>query len=199
MELDDLKKNWQKDIELPKSIHTSIMEQLQNKTYGPVATLKAKYLRQLAGLAIIVPLFIYEVIADPLLNNIMGLLPLLFFFLLLAFHGFYNYRILRSLQLPGLPVAATIESQVKKLERANYYFNIVNLALLVLLPVVLEIVMHYRLVPAFAPWHQVAVLWRILIYVGSGVLLYNFDLYHSHYRIGRHLKNLKLLSHQLSE
>jgi hypothetical protein len=124
---------------------------------------------------------------------------LLCFFLLLALHGFYNYRILKGLQLPGMTIAATIESQVKKLERSNFYFNIVNLALLVLLPAVLEIVIYYQLVPAFEPWHQVAVLWRVLIYVTGGIMLYYFDLYHSHYRIGRHLKNLKILSRQLSE
>jgi hypothetical protein len=199
MELDELKQNWQTITEIPTSINTTIMEQLQHNTYGPVATLKLKYLRQLFGLAIFIPLFGYEIITDPRIHHIAGLLMLLCLFLLIALHGFYNYRLLKSLQLPGLTIAATIDRQIRKLERSDQCFNIANRALLLVGPVVLEIVMYHHLSAPYESWYRVAILWRILTYVAGGILLYYFDRYYYRYRIGRHLENLKKLNQQLSE
>src|SRR5215217_7304832 len=98
MELDELKKIWTETSVENKST-TNIMELIQQKNYGPLASLKRTYRKQIIVMSLLPLLLLVTNI-----NNIERALTSILFWSYVIFcigvilFALYNYKIVRSMQ-----------------------------------------------------------------------------------------------------
>jgi hypothetical protein len=98
MELDDLKQSWKEADKNQKKQNNNIMELIQQKSYGPIASLKRGFRKQMIVMALIP---FYFILID--INNIQGLLTSIMFWSYVVFcigviaFASYNYRITKNM------------------------------------------------------------------------------------------------------
>lgn len=193
MELDDLKKNWQK-TQIKTNLNTNIMELIKHKSYGPLAALKNVFKKQII-LMCIIPF----VLLLTNLNDVHAVYTSILFWSYVAFcigtvcFAYYNYRIVGKMEHMDEAVKHSLEQQILLLEkRAN--LEIMGLRVILIFFIVLTEVVpyfqHYRMLDL---WHSLNPLIRFGSY--SGLLLLQFLLNKrlKQKKVGRHLDYLKEL------
>ena len=191
MELDDLKQTWkQTDINKPKN--TDIMKLVQNKSYGPVTSLKREFLKQIK-LMIILPVFVFATNLDDVqkvLTNVMFWSYIAFCIGIILF-SWFNYRLVCKMEgMDGL-VKPNLEQQISILEtRLKWHIIGVRMAFIffIVLTEVLPYFQHYRMLDK---WHSLSPFIRFSAYAVLLVLQYFSIRPVLQRKFGRHLDYLK--------
>lgn len=196
MELDELKQMWKQTP--VKNLNKNIMELIQHKNYGPLAALKRVFRKQIL-LMILIPLMLLATNS----NDINNVLTSIFFWCYVAFcagtvsFAFYNYRIVRSMEMMDGVVKTNLEQQINLLEkRAQLEIIGLRVALLffITLTEVLPYFQHYRMLDK---WHSLPLTIRVSAYGTLLLLQYFLNKKIKQRKIGRHLAYLKELLNEM--
>jgi hypothetical protein len=199
MELDDLKQAWQQQT--PENIDVrndkNIIDMIQDKNYGPLASMKARFSKSLILMPVAILIFIYDFIVKPQLFQE----PLMWFFmgfiLYVSITMYFFYRVTNRLLMFRYSLKQDMEKDVQELDRRYKRMLYKNSIVLIAFCVFLEILMSYHQEPDFAGWYKVALYWRILAYI-AGLALNYFSYKKLWYRnVGQHIDNLKEMLRQM--
>ena len=197
MELDELKKMWN-ETPLHNKPTTNIMELIQHKSYGPLASLKRTYRKQIRVMAVI-PLMLIAVNMndiDKVLTSILFWSYVVFCIGIILFAR-YNYQIVQRMQTMDTMVKSNLEQQIGLLEkRAN--LEILGLrGVLLFFVLLLEIVPYFQHYRMLDKWHSLSPFIRFGAYGGLLLLQYVLNKQLKERKIGRHLTYLKELVDQM--
>jgi hypothetical protein len=193
MELDELKQTW-KQTGLKNTINTDIMEMIHYKSQGPVAAMKKVFKKQMTAMA-----FIPLILLVTNLNNILTVFGSALFWSYVAFcigtvvFAWYNYRIVRKMEVMDSMVRTNLEQQINLLEKRKKWELAGMRGVLLFFIALTEIVpyfQHYRMLDY---WHSLSPVIRIGTYAVLLVLQYIFNRRISERNLGRHLAYLKTL------
>ncbi|MEO8962495.1 MAG: hypothetical protein ABI325_11480 [Ginsengibacter sp.] len=197
MELDDLKQTWQQS-QSTKTSNTDIMELIQHKSYGPVASLKKAFRKQILLMTIIPAIIIFNNAGNlnSVLNSVILWCYLAFCIGVIVF-SFYNYRIVSKMESMDNLVKANLEQQVDLLETRMKWKKtglMIALIFFILLTEIVPYFQHYRMLDK---WHSLHTAIRYFIYAGLFALQYFANTWVNERRYGRHLKYLKELANEM--
>lgn len=197
MELDDLKQSWKQAEENIKPLNTNIMELIQNKSYGPIATLKSRFRK---------PLILLPVITAIVLINLSKhhdlLSDVLFWFyiticLVMCSYFFFSYRLVNKMQCMDCRVKANLEQQVTTLEKAFTWRLIAIRIIFILFIVLLEVLLYFHQEPSLAKWYTQPLPLRLVTYAGSIALFFLVTRLILNRKYGKHIHYLKALVQQM--
>ena len=197
MELDYLKKPWQQATEKSRPADTNIMELIQNKSYGPVATLKNRFKKQM----IIIPLlFSFVLVQLSWHHNIYYNISFWLFLIAgIAMSGYflYSYLLISKLQHMEHPVKANLEKQVNLLEK-GYKWRLMGVrTLFVVYIILLEMLMYYKQEPSLVKWYAQPLAIRLLCYAALAIAFFFITRIVVNYKYGKHIRYLKELVQQM--
>jgi hypothetical protein len=197
MELDELKKMWQ-ETPIQKKQTTNIMELIQNKSYGPLSSLKSAYRKQIRVMTVI-PLLLLATNLD----NIEKVLTSVLFWSYVAFcaaivlFARYNYRVVKNMQNMNGMVRSNLEQQIMLLEK-RAKLEIWGLrGVLIFFALLVEVVPYFQHYRMLDKWHALPLLVRCSAYVGLLLLQYVISTRIKERKVGRHLAYLKELVSQM--
>lgn len=197
MELDELKQWWQQAPE-QKQPTINIMDIIQHRSYGPLASLKRTYRKQM----IVMAAFPFILLAANM-KNIEGVLSSVLFWSYVAFcigvilFAAYNYRIVKNMQTMDATVKTNLEQQVSFLEK-RVQLELWGLRGVVLFFIVLlEVIPYFQHYRMLDKWHALPALTRIGVYAGFLVFQYFVSQRIKEKRVGRHIAYLKELMQQM--
>ena len=192
MELDDLKSNWQNsnatNTSTPKK---KIMELSQQRSYGPVASLKEALGRQVIIIPFLLIVLVIQVLRtpnlrmDPFFGLLAGVIILAATFFSAA------YFILKKMSKSDAPVADQLKGQLRSLQQMLLCYRLISLAGVVLLAIFLEVFKNMGTAQLMQPWYEVTFGLRICAYIGLMVLSFILSRSRFYKDFGKHLDELK--------
>lgn len=197
MELDNLKQTWQESSNISKPLKNNTMDLIQNKSYGPLASLISKFKTQLLAIPLFIGLVIYQLSTKPQLFHSPSIWVLYSIGLMLSIYFVYNYLLASKLQNPSDAVKHNMEVQLKRLETGFKWFHIVASIFYVLIPVALELALYFNIEKDFQEWGQVSIYIRVLTYIAGFVFMILLSKRWFKKEYGEHLQNLKRLIEQM--
>ncbi|MDE1191187.1 MAG: hypothetical protein PW786_03485 [Arachidicoccus sp.] len=203
MELDDLKQAWQQQT--PEDIDVrndkNIIDMIQNKSYGPLASLKAKYERNFYLIAIIYGILIIEFSTLPgrwgrLIHGNKFFSPLVLWLLLaISFASLINqiwcYVLVRKMQNTQTPIKLDLENNLSFINKSLNIQRIVGIITLVGICVVIEFVTYRQRNGDMKTWYNVSFYLRYLAYIGYVALGYFMNKYSYQRQFGKHIDYMK--------
>jgi hypothetical protein len=198
MELDDFKQAWQRADEKTTLKNENIMELILQKSYGPVAALKTGFRKQILVMLVVAFSLVLTNLDDvqKLFGNILFWCYILFLVAVCVF-SYYNYQLVKKMEVMDGMVKANLEQQVSILE-TRLKWKIKGLRFVGLFFIglceVLPYVQHIRMLDK---WHSLPVLARLGAY--AAFLLFQYFVSRAVYyrKFGRHLEYLKGLAKQM--
>lgn len=199
MELENLKEMWgQRSQEDFKSYNSNFMELIHDRNYGPVATLKNKFWRQITIFPLALCVIIYVFIKNPeLLNNILMWVLVAVMFALAAFYWF-NYTIVKKLQNTNSSVKESIEKNISTLENGFKKYLLARRILYVIFVIFLEILMYFHREPDYESWYSVSVYFRVLVYILGFFIIHFLAKFSYKKQFGQHISYLRDLLNKMN-
>ena len=197
MELDDLKQTWQQS-QSTKPSNTNIMELIQHNSYGPLATLKRSFIKNIL-LIIIGPAYIIIDNTDDLNPPFTNPLFWIFiaFCLGIIIFTYNNYLIVSKMESMDNLVKDNLEQQVDLLQtRMKWKKTGLTIAMIFFI-LLAEIVPYFQQYRMLDKWHAVDPVTRFLGYAAFIVFQYFANTWVNERRYGRHLKYLKELANEM--
>jgi hypothetical protein len=198
MELDDLKSSWKKTPE--KEIITSqvkIMELIQNKSYGPTASLKAVLSKQLLAVPVVSGILIWKAVSKPELQSD----PFFILFIVLALGMAISfgmaYSIVVKINSSGAEVKTNLRWQIRSLQRILLCYRVLAFAAVVLMAVFLEMFSDRGTALLIPEWYEIAIGLRVLGYAVMMLFAFLAARTAFNHQFGTHLLNLKGLIQDL--
>ncbi len=170
------------------------MEMIENKSYGPLASLKREFRKQMAVMAVLPILLI-----STNMRNIDGVLTSVLFWTYVAFcfgmilFSSYNYRLVERMQKMDGLVKTNLEEQVNLLEtRIRWKVTGLRIVLLffVFLLELLPYVQHYKMLNT---WHSLSPFIRFGTYAAFFLFQYFVSKRLMQRKFGNHINYLKEL------
>ena len=190
MELDDLKQSWK--ITPVKIKNTDIMELIQHKSYGPIATLKKEFRKQIVLMCLMPVLLILTN-----LNNIEHTLTSILFWAYVLFcmaiviSSFFSYNIVKKMSENNGNVKSNLEQQINVLEkRLSWKIKGVRIVTVFFI-ILLEIVPSFQHYSMLDKWHSLPFLIRFGSYTLLLVLQYFASRKVCDRKFGSHLRYLR--------
>ena len=197
MELDELKKMWNETPVQNKPIK-NIMELIQQKNYGPLASLKTTYRKQIRLMMALSLMLIAVNLEDidKVLTSVLFWSYVVFCIGVILFARF-NYNLVKEMQSADSVVKSSLQKQIALLEkRAN--IEIVGLRIVFLFFVLLlEVVPYFQHYRMLDKWHSLSVPVRFGIYAAFLLFQYFVNRRIKQHRVGRHIAYLKELVAQM--
>ncbi len=192
MELDELKSLWEQQTPADVDAHNKkIIDMIQSKSYGPIASLRSFFKRGFIILPFLIFMIGYAFINKEEMNDPVWWMLL---FMLIPSTIFYIrwYYTLGKLQKMELPMKATMERDVVLLERGLRGLYICMHAVgLIMIIVMLEVLTTHNSHSITYKWHFVPEYLRYLAYIAFGIWSY-FSGKKTQYRyFGRDIDSLK--------
>jgi hypothetical protein len=197
MELDNLKQTWQESSTISKPLNNKIMELIQSKSYGPLASLISKFKNHLLAIPLFIGLVIYQIITKPQVFENPSIWVLYSIGMVLSIYFVYNYLLASKLQNPSDAIKQNMELQIKKLESSFKWFRIAITVYYFLIPVALELALYFNIEKNFQEWGQVSIYIRALTYIAGFVFMILLSKRWFKREYGEHLQNLKRLIEQM--
>lgn len=171
MELDDLKQTWNKTNK--QTINRDIMNIIQHKNSGPVASLNREFLKPV-GMMLIVPIIFISMN----LKNIEGVFTSVLFWSYIGFYivvvifSYYSLQIVKQMQVMDGMVKANLEKQISLLE-TRLRWKMIGLPVAMLFFVILfEVVPYFQDYKMLNTWHSLSPLIRFGIYAAMFLFQY---------------------------
>jgi hypothetical protein len=197
MELDEMKQMWQQTG--PKNIkNTDIMDIIKHKSYGPVAALKRTFRKQMFLMAIIPFLLLISNLQN--VNVVFTSIIFwcyVFFCICTIVFAYYNYTIVKHMELMDGMVRTNLQQQINLLEK-RAKLEIVGLRVALLFFIVLtEVVPYFQHYRMLDKWHSLPFIIRLSAYATLLLLQYVLNRRIKQRKVGRHLDYLKELVNEM--
>lgn len=196
MELDDLKPTWQQSQSTTSN--TDIVQLIQHKTYGPVASLKKAFKKQIVLMVFVPAIILLNNSADlgSALHSVILWCYLAFCAAVIVF-SYYNYQMVSKMESMDNLVKANLEQQVSLLETRMKWKKtalMISLIFFILLVEIVPYFQHYRMLDK---WHALHPAIRLLMYAALFAIQYVANTWVNERRYGRHLRYLKELADEM--
>jgi hypothetical protein len=197
MELDDLKQTWKETTGKIKPSQKNIMELIQNKDHGPVAQLKRRFRRRLVAIPLVLSVLIFDLSRHH--DIFSDLLFWLYVFICIMLTGYFymNYRLLGNMQRMDGQVRATLERQVRILEKGVIWRLVIVRSLFIVFIVLLEVLLYYRQEPSLVKWYAQPLGIRLASYAILWLSFYFFSGFVIQHEYKKHILYLKGLVEQV--
>lgn len=192
MELDDLKHKWQNNqLTNTSTSKNKIMELSQQKSHGPVASLKTALGKQVVIIPFLFIVLIVQAIQNPSLQSdpFFGLFA--GFIVLGSVFFAVAYFILTKIGRADAPVADQLKRDIRSLEYMLWSYRLTYLAGVVLLAVFLEVFKNAGTAQLIQPWYDIATGLRICSYTALIVLSFFVSRFHFNKEFGKHVEDVK--------
>ncbi len=197
MELDDLKQPWLESAKNIKPFNKSVMEIIQNKSYGPAARLKRNFRKMIIIIPIVVTMLIVNLSKKhDIFSDVLFWFYIIFISSMMLFF-YYNYRLINKMQCMDCLVKTNLEKQVKTLENGFKLRLLITRGAFIIFIVLLEVLMYYHQEPALVKWYAQPVIIRMLAYAILITSWYFITKLVSRTKYGKHIQNLKNLVQQM--
>jgi hypothetical protein len=197
MELEDLKQTW-KETTIKKNKNIDIMDLMKQKSYGPIASLKREFRKQMTVMALL-PLFLLFTTIDDMRQIFTNVL----FWSYLAFcagmvvFGAANYRLVEKMGTMDGMVKYNLEQQIGLLETRLKWKLIALRIVLLFFAILVEVVPYFQHYRMLDKWHSLSPLIRFGSYAALFMLQYFLSRIVSERKFGGHLKYLKALMNEM--
>jgi hypothetical protein len=201
MELDDLKQVWQQQTTENIDVRNDkkIIDMIQDKNYGPLATIKSKYLRGFIFVGIAYAYLTVLFITTPQKwQNFINNKGLLFLFVFLVPFAIIQYwsrirslKAINRIQNINEPIKRDIEKQMLSIQKDYKLQNILYVVSFALMGVFFEMLTQQRSKTDMADWYNVPMYLRVLAYIGLVILSYFYGKWVFQKRFGKHIDYLK--------
>jgi hypothetical protein len=191
MELDDLKTTW-KQGDIKKQETQNIMELIQQKSRGPLASLKHAFRKQMILVTVLM-----IAVSIPNAGKLETVPGYVLYFTWVAFcmgiilAFYFNYRKTDKMENMDRPVKNNLEAYIVQLElrlKWQYIGKRLVVLLFILLLEILPLFYHARMLDK---WHSVPPVIRFSSYVLYLVLLYFMSHRRQRRKFGKHVDHLK--------
>jgi hypothetical protein len=198
MEIDDLKKIWNEPQPGEKS-NVNIMEIIQHKNGGPLASLKRSYRKQIVVMGIMPALLVLSNFSniENVLTSVVFWSYVLFCICVVIFARI-NFNIVAKMQGSDTMVRSHLDQQITLLEKRAKLEMIGFRSVLLYFVLLLEILpyfQHYRMLDT---WHSLDPVIRMGSYLLLALFQYLMMTKVRYRKVGRHLENLKKLASQMA-
>lgn len=197
MELDELKQSWKQSTENINLSNTNIMELIQNKSYGPIASLKRRFRKQLIILPVVVALLAIQLSRHHAIFSDILFWCYVVICLLICGYFYFSYRLVSNMQCADCMVKANLEKQIHMLAKAYKWRLIVMRLLFIFFIVLLEVMLYFQQEPSLIKWYAQPLSVRLLCYAGLVVLFYVVSKLILNRKYGKHIRYLKELVQQM--
>ena len=197
MELDDLKQPWLESAKNIKPFNKSVMEIIQNKSYGPAAQLKRNFRKMIIIIPIVVSMLIVNLSKKhDIFSDVLFWFYIIFISSMMLFF-YYNYRLINKMQCMDCLVKSNLEKQVKTLENGFKWRLVIIRGAFIIFIVLLEVLMYYQQEPALAKWYAQPVILRMSTYAILITAWYFITKLIFRTKYGKHIQHLKNLVQQM--
>ncbi|HLP53430.1 MAG TPA: hypothetical protein VK151_00290 [Fluviicola sp.] len=197
MELDELKKMW-KGLPQDRPSDTNIVELIQNKNNGPLASLKKTFRRRMR-LMIIVPVLLLATNFDDTEKVLTSILFWAYIFCCLGIIWFarHNFKIVQRMQAADAAVKVNLQQQIALLEKRMQLETHFKRIILLFLVLLVEVVPYFQYYSMLDKWHSLPVLVRSGSYAGLLLLQFLLNKKLRERRTGEQLAHLKELVQEM--
>lgn len=203
MELDDLKQAWQQQT--PEDIDVrndkKITDMIQNKSYGPLVSLKSKYERNFYIAIILYAVLIIDFSSTPgkweKLIHGQGNIPLPILWLLLVImvssltNQIWCYVLVRRMQNMQEPIKTEIEHNLSYIDKSLKIQRLVGIFMLAGICAAVEIVTYQQRNGNMKSWYDVSIYLRYLAYTAYVAFGYFMTKYSYQKQFGKHIDYMK--------
>ena len=197
MELDDLKQPWKQSTENINLSNNNIMELIQNKSYGPIASLKRRFRKQLIILPVVVAILAIQLSRQHDIFSDVLFWCYVVICLLICGYFYFSYHLVSNMQCADCMVKANLEKQIHMLEKGYKWRLIVIRLLFVFFIVLLEVMLYFQQEPSLVKWYAQPLGIRLLGYAGLTALFYVASKLIMNRKYGKHIRYLKELVQQM--
>jgi uncharacterized integral membrane protein len=199
MELEDLKKDWQKSG-FPRESSRDILEMIHHRSEGPAAKLQRRFRKGMILAPVILAVMIIRLSGKKLtLTSDFFFCYFAAFCVFITLYFFVNYRLVSKMQDMDEAVRSNLEKQVSLLEKGVRWRLIITRMFFLLLPVLFEVMIHISAEPSFSSWLGRPWPVRVLAYAVGLALFFTLISFAIRTRYGRQITRLKELVAQLRE
>jgi hypothetical protein len=198
MELDELKNIW-KGTQPKESSNLKIMELIQNKNAGPLASLRRSFKKQIILMSVMPFLLMMSNFSniDKILTSVL-FWSYVVFCIGVAIFARINYNIVGKMQGQDTMVKTNLQQQITLLERRTKYELIGFRCALLYFIVLLEVLPYFQHFRMLDKWNSLHIFIRFGTYLAIAVFQYFMTTKVRHRKVGRHLENLKQLASQMN-
>jgi multisubunit Na+/H+ antiporter MnhB subunit len=198
MELDELKNIW-KGTQPKESSNLKIMELIQNKNAGPLASLRRSFRKQIILMSVMPLLLMLSNFSniDKVLTSVLFWSYVLFC-IGVAIFARINYTIVGKMQGQDTMVKTNLEQQIILLEKRAKYELIAFRCALLYFAVLLEVLPYFQHFRMLDKWNSLNLFIRFGAYLLVAVFQYFMTTKVKHRKVGQHLESLKQLASQMN-
>lgn len=191
MELDDLKQTWKQPV-INKTINTNIMHLIQHKTYGPAATLKKAFRKQVIVMTLL-PAILLSTSLDDISKPLTSILFWAYILLCagIVVFALFNYRLVHQMSVMEGNVKSTLEQQLALLQKRMQWKITglrIGLLFLIVLTETAPYIQHYAMLDK---WHSLPPAIRFGAYAALLLLQYVASRKVVYRKFGAHINYLK--------
>ncbi len=192
MELDQLKNSWQNSNQtINQTSKKKIMELSQQKSYGPIASLKTALGKQIFIIPFLIVILTIQTLTtpdlqtDPFFGLFVSVIVLASVFFIVA------YQIINKMSIPDAPVVDQLKRQVQSLQQMLLFYRVISVVGVAILIVFLEAFKTVGTAKLMQPWYDVDIWLRVAAYFGMFVITFFASNSRFNQEFGKHLEEIK--------
>ena len=190
MELDELKKSWQRFGEKMKAPQKDIQELIKNRSEQPLAKLKRRFRKGILLMPAIASIVIIQFSHNSDFASHVLVWYLLCFCAIMLVYFYVNYRLVSKMESNESDVHSNLLRQTKLLTQLLQFRLLLMRGAVALFFALVELMMYFRHGGGYESWHERPVIYRLLVYVGTFIFFFFFTRIAMNHRYRKNIRHL---------
>ena len=191
MELDELKKSWQRFGEKMKAPQKDIQELIKNRSEQPLAKLKRRFRKGILLMPAIASIVIIQFSHNSDFASHVLVWYLLCFCAIMLVYFYVNYRLVSKMESNESDVHSNLLRQTKLLTQLLQFRLLLMRGAVALFFALVELMMYFRHGGGYESWHERPVIYRLLVYVGTFIFFFFFTRIAMNHRYRKNIRHLQ--------
>ena len=191
MELDELKKSWQRFGEKMKAPQKDIQELIKNRSEQPLAKLKRRFRKGMLLMPAIASIVIIQFSHNNDFASHVLVWYLLCFCAIMLVYFYVNYRLVSKMESNESDVHSNLLRQTKLLTQLLQFRLLLMRGAVALFFALVELMMYFRHGGGYESWHARPVIYRLLVYVGTFIFFFFFTRIAMNHRYRKNIRHLQ--------
>ena len=191
MELDELKKSWQRFGEKMKAPQKDIQELIKNRSEQPLAKLKRRFRKGMLLMPAIASIVIIQFSHKSDFASHVLVRYLLCFCAIMLVYFYVNYRLVSKMESNESDVHSNLLRQTKLLTQLLQFRLLLMRGAVALFFALVELMMYFRHGGGYESWHERPVIYRLLVYVGTFIFFFFFTRIAMNHRYRKNIRHLQ--------
>ena len=191
MELDELKKSWQRFGEKMKAPQKDIQELIKNRSEQPLAKLKRRFRKGMLLMPAIASIVIIQFSHKSDFASHVLVRYLLCFCAIMLVYFYVNYRLVSKMESNESDVHSNLLRQTKLLTQLLQFRLLLMRGAVVLFFALVELMMYFRHGDGYESWHARPVIYRLIVYAGTFIFFFFFTRIAMNHRYRKNIRHLQ--------